>query len=374
MPLTIVRNNLVEMQTDAIVNTASPHPKYGTGLDTAVYKAAGEDKLLAARKEIGEIARGDIAVTPGFDLPAKYIIHAVGCWWDGGNNGEEEILRNCYRKALAKAEELGCESVALPLISAGNYGFPKRLVMDCAMEEIRSFLDGQEEEMDVTLVVFDKESFSISEELAQDVQAYIDQHKVDALKDMEYAGNAPGTATAPQVSLRRRREEEDLSDEMPPDLDAAYSAGIQEKSVSESRKMAAPVGRSIDISEKDLPDFHEAVGLSFREKLFELIDESGMTDVEVYKGANIDKKAFSKIKSGVTKNPGKKMVLALAVSLKLDLPTTVEFLSYAGHALSPNNVGDLVVQYFIEKGYYDIDKINGALYGYDQELLGSRLI
>ena len=109
MPFQIIRNDITKVACDVIVNTANPEPKFMAGTDSAVYRAAGEEKLLAERKKIGNIAAGDVAVTPAFDLPAKYIIHTVGPAWVDGKHHEFDILRSCYKKSLAKAAELGAE-------------------------------------------------------------------------------------------------------------------------------------------------------------------------------------------------------------------------------------------------------------------------
>ena len=100
MPFKIVRNDITRMKVDAIVNTANEAPTYSTGVDTAVYMAAGVEELLAERKKIGYMEEGDVAITPGFKLPAKYIIHAVSPCYIDGTLGEEEKLRSCYQKSL----------------------------------------------------------------------------------------------------------------------------------------------------------------------------------------------------------------------------------------------------------------------------------
>lgn len=112
------------------------------------------------------------------------------------------------------------------------------------------------------------------------------------------------------------------------------------------------------------------VGESFHEMLFQMIERSGMTDVEVYKKANIDRKLFSKIRSNPAYHPSKQTILALAIALGLDLNETIDLLSRAEYALSPGNKGDLIVKYFIERGIYDIMTINFALDEYGQEILG----
>ena len=125
MPFKIVRNDLTKMQVDVIVNTANEAPIYSSGVDTAVYKAAGEEALLRERRKIGYMEEGDVAITHGFKLPAKYIIHAVSPCYIDGTYGEEKLLRDCYKKSLHLALHNDCKSIAFPLISTGSFGYPK---------------------------------------------------------------------------------------------------------------------------------------------------------------------------------------------------------------------------------------------------------
>ena len=125
MPVKIIRNDITKMKVDAIVNTANLMPTYGEGVDTAVYEAAGVEALLAERRKIGFLSEGEAAITPGFQLPAKYIIHAVSPYYEDGESGEERLLRSCYQKSLALAYEYHCKSIAFPRISTGSFGYPK---------------------------------------------------------------------------------------------------------------------------------------------------------------------------------------------------------------------------------------------------------
>lgn len=120
----------------------------------------------------------------------------------------------------------------------------------------------------------------------------------------------------------------------------------------------------------DLQHLLDEVGDSFHEKLFEFIDSKGMTDVEVYKRAGIDRRLFSKIRSNPAYHPGKNTVLALAIALELDINETKDLLSRAEYALSPSNKGDLIVKYFIEHRVYDLMALNFALEEYGQPILG----
>ncbi|MBR5115452.1 MAG: macro domain-containing protein, partial [Lachnospiraceae bacterium] len=128
MSFRIIRNDITKMPCDAIVNTAGMYPvdtfdEVGAGCDKAIHKAAGADELIAARKKIGVLSEGEAAITPGFALPAKYIIHAVSPIYIDGNSGEEEKLRNCYRNSLRLALENGVKTIAFPLIATGSFGY-----------------------------------------------------------------------------------------------------------------------------------------------------------------------------------------------------------------------------------------------------------
>ena len=187
MPFTILRDDITRVEADAIVNSANPRPLIGSGTDSAIYRAAGWLKLLTARQKIGRIERGQAAATPAYRLKAKHIIHTVGPKWAGGNCGERETLRACYRNSLALAEELGADSIAFPLISSGVYGFPKDEALSIALDEIGSFL--KTHDMMVKLIVFDPASFELSSRLMGQIEAYISDSESKDLLEEEYSGN-----------------------------------------------------------------------------------------------------------------------------------------------------------------------------------------
>lgn len=174
MAFKILRNDITKVRADAVVNTANPIPVIGRGTDSSIYEAAGREQLLEARKKIGVIERGQSIWTPSFNLRkhgVKYIIHTSGVIYRDGNHGEKDILRSCYQTALAIAAELNCKSVAIPLLASGNYRFPKDLALQIAVEEISRYL--LEHEVDVFLVVYDAESYKISEKLFDDVEDFL---------------------------------------------------------------------------------------------------------------------------------------------------------------------------------------------------------
>ena len=162
MPFEIVRNDITNMRVDAIVNTANPRPVIGAGTDSMIHKKAGPE-LLVVRQKIGDIDRGCAAITPAFNLHAKYVIHTVGPVWLDGDHNEAAQLYNCYSNSLKLAVENKCKSIAFPLISTGNYGFPKDQALQIAIAVFSSFL--LEHEMQIYLVVFDNVAYKLSEKL-----------------------------------------------------------------------------------------------------------------------------------------------------------------------------------------------------------------
>lgn len=330
MPLKIVRNDITKMKTDAIVNTANPRPQVGDGVDSRIYEAAGFQKLFAEREKIGVIRRGDAAATPGFNLPAKYIIHAVGTAWFDGNRGEQEILKSAYNRSLELAEELKCKSIAFPLLSSGNYGFPKEEALKIALDAINSFL--MKSEMYVYLCVFDKESFGLSKIITDDIDEYIDENYAD---------------TDPCFLRRERRR--------------FYRGDEDESELRESVAMASePILKSLSLKE-----LISNAGESFNQRLFRLIDERGMDDVTVYKAANLDRKLFSKIRCSDTYIPKKKTILALAAALKLNADEAADLLVSAGMAFSPSSKQDIILQYCLSHEIFDVNSINIILFEYN---------
>ena len=350
MPFEIVRNDITKMCVDAIVNTANPRPVIGLGTDSQIHEKAGPE-LLIARQKIGRIEAGCAAITPAFNLQAQYVIHTVGPVWDGGSYGEEQLLRNCYDNSLTLALEHNCESIAFPLISTGNYGFPKDKALQIAVAAFSSFL--LEHEMQIYLVVFNRRAFQLSEKLFKSVASYIDQNYVDE-KELEMYG----VEAAEIRRIRRRRRQQAELDRM---------EVCEASAVFEDDCMPAPMATKALSLEEAL----KAADIGFSEALLNLIDQSGKKDSEVYKKANISKQHFSKIKNNPHYKPNKSTTLALAVALELSLEQTKELIGRAGYALTNSSKQDLIVKYFIEQGNYNIIEINIALYEFDQGLLGS---
>ena len=341
MPLEIVRNDITKMKVDAIVNAANESLLGGGGVDGAIHRAAGLE-LLSECRTLGGCKTGKAKITGGYNLPAKYVIHTVGPIYNDGKHGEKALLESCYRESLALAKEHQCETVAFPLISSGVYGYPKDQALKVAIDVISDFL--LENEMTVYIVIFDKAAYKISEKLFSDIAEYIDDNYVDEHTD--YSRERIRMNALPPMAPRKRRKKSD--DDF--------------LEMCDCKAMLA---------EDDLDAKLRQIDESFSQMLLRKIDEKGMTDAECYKKANIDRKLFSKIRSDVNYKPSKPTALAFAISLELSLAETEDMLRKAGFALSYSNKFDIIIEYFISKGNYNIFEINEALFAFDQSLLGA---
>ena len=344
MPIKIVRNDITKIECDAVVNAANSTLLGGGGVDGAIHKAAGKGLLLECMK-LGGCKVGQAKLTGAYKLPSKFVIHTVGPKWKGGQNGERELLESCYREALLLALDNKCESVAFPLISSGVYGYPKDQALKVAVDTITEFLI--EHDMLVYIVVFDKSAFQISEKLFADISSYIDDKYVDT--HFIFNRTRPDVLGESTVLA----ETQILSDEF------------------ETCELQAPSCPSMAMPKvMSLEDIVNQVDESFSQMLLRKIDEKGMTDAECYKKANVDRKLFSKIRSDVNYRPSKTTALAFAIALELSLADTKDMLMKAGFALSHSNKFDIIIEYFITHGNYNVFEINEALFAFDQSLLG----
>ena len=372
MPLKIVRNDITKMNTEAIVNTANDYPTVGTGCDSAVYKAAGYDELLKYRAEkIGFVPEGDAFITPGFKLKATYIIHAVSPLYMGGDKGEEEKLRSCYRKSLQIAKENGIKSISFPLISTGGFGYPKEEGMRIAVDEFNVFLLSNE--MNIFLVVFDTKATQLGEKIYPGLKAYIDHNYVKEAREEEYdtcfGSVRPGESgcdrylfNAEMTERRTRRNAEGKP---------SFSGSIFKK--EQAKKSASDEALSVEASCEcdetpffDFEEQHESkleermkhMSETYAEYLMYLIRERNMENGKVWKRAIVDKKIFSKIKNNRNYHPNKLTALCLCVGAKLNLDESKDLLARAGYALSPCDKTDIIFAYFIENEIYDMIELD----------------
>lgn len=288
----MVRNDITEMNVDAIVNAANSTLLGGGGVDGAIHKAAGPG-LLAECRTLGGCEVGQAKLTQGYNLSAKYVIHTVGPIWQGGTNGEEKLLARSYKSSLRLAKEYQVETIAFPLISSGAFGYPKDQALKVATSVIRDFL--KTHEMTVFLVVYNRDTVILDKDMYSLIEQFIDERYI----------MLPEFVFEPSFKSFT--------------LDSQHN---------------------LEYAIKHIDD-------TFSQMLLRLIDEKGMTDVETYKKANVDRKLFSKIRTDINYQPSKPTVLAFAIALKLNLDETKDLLMKAGFALSRSNKFDIIVEFFI---------------------------
>ncbi len=375
MPFLLVRKDITKMHVDAIVNAANNSLLGGGGVDGAIHRAAGP-QLLAECRTLGGCATGDAKRTRAYDLPCQYVIHTVGPIWQGGEYGERELLRSCYARSLQLALEAGCESVAFPLISAGVYGYPKAQAVEVASQTILEFL--QSWDMTVFLVLFDPQALNAAEERFGEIRQFID----DAYVQRAYAsdprsrmGESAFSAPTPMADMLEGDENRAARSKLlfaPRKLDKGSKAGRDKGAASDvcggGEKELAAYSSSAGMSlESMLGQLDE----SFAQMLLRLIDQKGMSDAQCYKKANIDRKLFSKIRSNPLYKPSKNTAIAFAIALELPMEETRELLAKAGFALSHSSKFDIIIEYYILSGNYDLFAINETLFAFDQSLLGA---
>ena len=345
MPFLMIRNDITKVAADAIVNPANRNLLQGSGTSRAIYQAAGEQELTAACEAIGHCDFGKAVCTPAFGLPAKYIFHAVCPAWHGGGFGEAEQLASAYHSALELATEYHCESVAFPLLSSGNYGYPKEQAFRIAVDTITQYV--MEHDLTVYLVLYDRDSLAVSRKLFTSVEEYIDDHYVAQNDESYWVG-------------RRRREW------------AEQRWRLEEEAAPMSDAVAAPPPpAAAPMAARSLESLMDNLGESFTARLLRLIDERGLKDSTVYKQSNISRQHFSKIQCNRDYNPKKKTVLAFAVGLHLSEDETIDLLKSAGYAFSDGSRRDWIVRYCLEHKIYNINQVNALLFEYDQEQLGA---
>ncbi|MGN1182026.1 MAG: macro domain-containing protein [Faecalibacillus sp.] len=320
MSFQIIHNDITLMETDAIVNAANCQLLPGGGVCGAIFKKAGYHLLNQACAKLSPIQTGNAVITPGFDLKAKYVIHAVGPVYQDGNHQEKPLLQSAYRNSLKLAKDYHLSSISFPLISSGIYGYPKKEALEIAVSVIKQFL--RYNEMDIYLVVFDRKSVKISEELYNNVKHYIDSFFDE------------------RIDFQRKQQLR---------YDSVISTYL--------------------FKEECLEELLNNKKETFSQMLLRFIDEKGYSDVETYKKANIDRKLFSKIKSHCDYQPKKTTVISFAIALELNIDQTNDLLNTAGYSLSNSKKGDIIVRYFIENRIYDIYQLNETLFCFDQKIL-----
>lgn len=315
MPFYMIEHDITTMETDAIVNAANIGLLPGGGVCGAIFHAAGDQELEEACSALAPIAMGKAVITSAFSLPANYIIHTAGPVYQDGEHHEAELLADCYHNSLQLAKENQCHSVAFPLISAGIYGYPLREAKKIAKNTIVEFLyDNDDYELTVYLTIVNRQLAAPEPENWKQLERYLNNYF------------QPNAHAAPSG--------QEMSRDVPK---------LQEETTAIYQLMMAKL---------DDP---------FAVKLMRIIKSKGLTDAQVYKKANMDRRLFSKIRKYQTYTPGKATILSLAIALELSRDDTDDLLRSAGYALSGSKRSDVIVAFFLDKHEYDIYTINEAL-------------
>lgn len=329
MPFQIIREDITRVKVDAIVNPTDDAYTHLGGTDKRIHDVAGEE-LYTECKRHDSLNVGDVCITSSFNMKnCKYIIHTFGPIYVDGKHNEEELLIGCYENVLRCAVDNNIESIAIPLISTGSFNYPKKDALRVATNVITNFIYNNE--LDVYLLVYDKEAFEISNSLYRDIHNYLEDNGI-------------------------------------------YDEAISYRTSKAFGFMSMPVGSSLSEHEAldeefSFVDFVEDE--SFNDCLRRIIREKNLIESDVYKGANLTKQAFNGIYNE-GKVPKKNNVLVLCIGLRLNIDEADDFIEKAGYSFSRGNKHDYIVRYFIENEIYDVFKINEILINEDLPYLGSK--
>ena len=411
MSVTFIRGDITKLEVDAIVNAANNELRGGGGVDGAIHAAAGAEQLHAFCKTLGGCPTGEARLSPGFNLPAKYIIHTVGPVWQGGGFHEKTLLTSCYISSLELARENHCKSVAFPLISAGVFGYPYNDALQIAYDTCRRFLSETKADMEVYIVLYLRErSYNANVRRHRDysrfpdeaafrrVAEYIREHyhfeeegaeletalfdRTDAVpepvapkaaapkpakKRSAKKSLSPGSDfTAKEISPRKSMAEPEESKPSPETAEANRTEDAMpsaQSAAKESRLMLSmkPFQMAGGYRGKLLRKEDFSVEETFTQLLIRFMREKHMDPPEVYTNACLDRKLFSKILCNMDYQPKKYTAVRLALGLKLSPEETDKLLNAAGFVLSHSKLTDLVISYCISVDKRDVWEVNGIL-------------
>jgi len=414
MALKIVKDELSDITCDAVVCLHSEANQWYRRTMSDIFCRGGM-ALWEAFERLGGLTVGEPAVTEGYSLASRFVIHLALPDIKGGD-AEADFFRSCYTSCLNKALELGCESIALPLLTEDREIHPSKIRhFSIAMSAIREFLE--KNEMLIYLVTYPLGLFRIDKRFPE-LDKYIEDRSPRLYSRLYYLFcgayeeliPSPDTAHKESISSAFSQLSSDIeadpslscADDIDADISLSYTEDIDadnEDFENMDMEEASPhISASLDLSAHErrasMVDFPSMCAASpspsrseraktleemiaefklrrFADTLFLFIQESGMTDVECYKRANVDKKTFSKIRCNEKYTPSKRTVLAFAIALRLSLEKTQELLATVGFTLGRGSIFDIILEYFITHEIYNIFEINETLFHYDQPILGS---
>lgn len=332
MPLFIVENDITKMNTDAIVISAdvSLHPF--DGMSKAVFGAVDDTKgLLKECDKIGFCGACECVTTHSYGLPCKYIIHSVAPIFSDSGKNAENYISTCYKNIMAMAGRKELESIAIPLIGTGKKGFPKDMVVRCAIKEISNYIN--KFDINVYLVAHKKSSIAIDNELFAKLEDYLSKNYTGKNKNSMFNTFS------------------NLTNSFTIDSNAFETVSVDFMGIKPS--LLTHLEKRYDYI---VSDFDKVIKSEMK--------KNRLKDKTVYRKANIDKNAFYRLKNGINQQPSKEEIYGLIVAFKMDISNAEAFARSGGYEISTDNKQDLIFRYFIENKIYDINQINLTLFSF----------
>lgn len=342
MPLRIVRNDIVKMDVDAIVNPTDCRLSGSGSIDLKIH-SAGKENLKNELAAFGNCNVGDAILTRAYNLPCEYIIHTVGPIWNGDEKAFR-VIESCYRNCLEIALDRDFESIAFPLIATGSFGCPTDKAIQIAINTINSFLIDYD--LDVYLVVYNSEAFGISQKLVEDVKSYIEadveederiqhiQRIRQLLSFYEFNGIPLAKRPVGKIRISKSIEPADKCGGAPIEMPITTYACC---SIKED---------SLEDLIPELDKIKETNEDSFTYKLFKIIDDNKLKDSDVYNAAGISKMVFSNLRKGII--PKKKTVFQLCLTLPVNIEQATDLLASAGYTFVLSDKFEKTIKKIIE--------------------------
>ena len=389
MSVTFIRSDITKLKVDAIVNAANNELRGGGGVDGAIHRAAGSE-LYAYCKTLGGCPTGGAKISPGFNLPAKYIIHTVGPVWRGGAFHEKTLLTSCYLRSLELAQKYNCTTVAFPLISAGAYGYPYNDALQVAYDTCNLFLKETKADIDIFIVLYHgspnvrrhtnrtaiRENYHFDAEEAKMTEA---DSPEDGVLDssgfifsepdirFQMASEPPTQSKKIRAAKKAKKQFTDFEEGLDFSCDIGSASAMADSLPAPAKEKKLLSKRRFQMASGDLagPWMLDRENLSveetFTQMLLRFMEEKHMTPPELYNNACLDRKLFSKIQSNIDYQPKKYTAVRLALALQLSPEETDALLETAGFALSRSKITDLVISYCIANNKRAVWEVNGIL-------------
>lgn len=349
MPFRIAYADITKRKVDAIVNPTDQYYSGGGGVDRQIHELCGKE-LRDAIEKLPRLHLGEAKATPGFGLPCKYIIHTSGPRWRDSHFLETSLLGSCYRNSIQLAHNLGCRSIAFPLVASRGKHFPKEQALTTAIDAIMEALD-EYPEMEIILTIFGSGTENIPEDLFDQLSAYINETYKPGEHDL-FRDDFPAELSAEEQTM----------------VESAMEAG-ESMFCAEVRDVSQEVSYGsliTDLMDKPTRPNLDKIPLdeSFDHLLNRLIQQKNTTLTDIQDQLGISGTALWKLRTGKN-NPSKLTVFALAIFFELSIDDTRDMLMKAGYAINPSSMQDVIVSGLIREGIYDRYRIDDLLYALD---------